>query len=78
MTAVSALALATAAVTRSASTGVAAGLASWVITVLSAQSASGQVATAVANSMLVLPYLAVAAACAAIAWFATRIPRGTS
>ena len=78
MTAVSALALATATITRSANAGVAAGLAAWAITVLSAYSASGQVTTAVASSVLVLPYLAVAAAGGAIAWFATRIPKGTS
>ena len=78
MTAVSALALAAATVTRSANAGVAAGLAAWAITVLSVRSASGQVTTAVASSALVLPYLAVAAVCGAIAWFATRIPRGTS
>ena len=78
MTAVSALALAAATVTRSANAGVAAGLAAWVITVLSAQSASGRVTSAVASSALVLPYLAVAAAGGAIAWFATRIPKGTS
>jgi hypothetical protein len=78
MTAVSALALAAATVTRSANAGVAAGLTAWAITVLSVHSASGQVTTAVASSMLVLPYLVVTAACGAIAWFATRIPRGTS
>jgi hypothetical protein len=78
MTAVSALALATATVTRSANAGVAAGLAAWAITVLSVRSASGQVTAAVASSALVLPYLAFAAACGAIAWFATRIPKGTS
>jgi hypothetical protein len=78
MTAVSALALAAATITRSANIGVAAGLAAWAITVLSVHSASGQVATAVASSGLVLPYLAVAAFCGAIAWFATRIPRGMS
>jgi hypothetical protein len=77
MTAVSALALATATVTRSANAGVATGLAAWAITVLSVHSASGQLTSAVASSVLVLPYLAVAAACGAIAWFATRIPRGT-
>ena len=77
MTAVSALALAAATVTRSANAGVAAGLAAWAITVLSVRSASGQVTTAVASSVLVLPYLAVAAACGAIAWFATSIPKGT-
>jgi hypothetical protein len=78
MTAVSALALAAATVTRSASVGVAAGLAAWAITVLSVHSATGQATTAVASTALVLPYLAVAAVCGAIAWFATRFPRGTS
>ena len=78
MTAVSALALAAATVTRSANAGVAAGLAAWAITLLSVRSASGQVTAAVASSALVLPYLAFAAACGAIAWFATRIPKGTS
>jgi hypothetical protein len=75
---VSALALAAATVTRSANAGVAAGLAAWAITVLSVHSASGQVTTAVASSALALPYLAVAAVCGALAWFATRIPKGTS
>jgi hypothetical protein len=78
MTAVSALALAAATVTRSANTGVAAGMGAWAITVLSVSSASGQVTTAVASSVLVLPYLAIAGACGALAWFATRTPRGTS
>ena len=78
MTAVSALALAAATLTRSAGTGAAAGLTAWAITVLSVHSASGQFSTAVASSALVLPYLAAAAACGTIAWFATRIPRGTS
>jgi hypothetical protein len=78
MTAVSALALAAATVTRSANAGVAAGLAAWVITVLSVHSASGQVTTAVTSSALVFPYLAVAASCGAIAWFATRNPKGMS
>jgi len=77
MTAVSALALAAATLTRSATIGAAAGLAAWLITVLSVHSAAGQLIPAVASSVLVAPYLAVAAACAAIAWFATRIPRGT-
>ncbi len=78
MTALSALALAVATATRSADIGIAAGLAAWVITVLSVQLASGHVTTAVADPVLTLPYLAVAAACAAIAWYATRIPKGTS
>jgi carbon starvation protein CstA len=42
------------------------------------QAVSGQSATAVTSSALVFPYLVVAVACGAIAWFATRIPRGTS
>ena len=78
MTAVSALALAAAAVTASANAGAAVGLAAWAITVLAVYSASGKVTAAIAGSVLELPYLAVAAACAAIAWFVTRIPRGTS
>ncbi len=78
MTAVSALALAAAAVTRSAGAGAAAGLGAWVITVLSVHSASGQATAAVASPALVLPYLTAAVACGAIAWFATRVPGGTS
>jgi hypothetical protein len=78
MTAVSGLALAVATVTRSANTGVAAGLGGWAITVLSARAASGQFTAAVTSSALVFPYLVAAAVCGAVAWFATRIPRGTS
>jgi hypothetical protein len=78
MTAVSALALAVATATRSANTGVAAGLGGWLVMVLSAQEVSGQFTTAVTSSVLVFPYLVVAAAGGVIAWFATRIPRGTS
>ena len=78
MTAVCALALATATVARSANVGVAAGLAGWVIAVLSAQVAAGRMTAAVTDSALWLPYLAVAACCAAIVLYATRIPRGTS
>jgi hypothetical protein len=78
MTAVSALAIAVATVTRSANAGVVAGLGAWAITVLSVSTASGQVTPAVNSSVLLIPYLAVAAACSAIAWFATRPPRGTS
>jgi hypothetical protein len=77
MTAVSALALAAATVTGSANAGVAAGLTTWAITVLSVYSASGQVTAAVAGSALAAPYLTVAVGCGAVAWFATRIPRGT-
>jgi len=78
MTAVSALALAAATVARSANVGVAAGLAGWVITVLSGRAASGRLSAAVTDSALVLPYLTFTACCAAIVLYATRIPRGTS
>jgi hypothetical protein len=78
MTAVCALALAAATLARSANVGVAAGLAGWVITVLSAQVADGRFTAAVTDSALVVPYLAFAACCGAIVVYATRIPRGTS
>jgi hypothetical protein len=78
MTAMSALALAAAVLTRSASAGAAAGLAAWAITVLSVHSASGQLTAAVASPALALPYLVVAAACGTVAWFATRVPKGVS
>ena len=78
MTAVCALALAAATVTRSASVGVAAGVAGWVITVLIGKSTAGQLTAVITDSALVLPYLAFAACCCAITWYATRISRGTS
>jgi hypothetical protein len=78
MTAACALALAAATLAKSANVGVAAGLASWAIMVLAGRAAFGQFTAAVTDSALVLPYLAVAAACGAIAWFATRIPKGTA
>jgi hypothetical protein len=67
-----------AALGRSANAGVAAGLAGWAITVLSAQVATGRLTAAVTDSALVVPYLAFAAGCGAIVVYATRIPRGTS
>ena len=78
MTAVCALALAAATLTRSANVGVAAGLAGWAITVLGSRVAGGSLTTAVASASLILPYLLAAVVCSAIAWYATRIPRGTS
>jgi hypothetical protein len=78
MTAVCALALAVATVARSAMAGVAAGLAAWTITVLAGQSASGRFTAVVTDSALILPYLACTAVCTAIAWYATRIPKGTT
>jgi hypothetical protein len=77
MTAACALALAVAAVTRSANAGVAAGMAGWVITVLAGQAFLGPLTAAVTDSALILPYLAFAAVCGLVAVHATRIPRGT-
>jgi len=78
MTAMCALALAAATVARSANAGVAAGLAGWAITVLSGEATDGRFTAAVSSSVLVLPYLAFAAVCGAIALYASRSPRGTS
>jgi hypothetical protein len=77
MTAVCAFALAVATVARSANAGAAAGVAAWLITVLSGRVASGHFAAAVTDTVLFLPYLAIGAGCAAVALYATRIPRGT-
>jgi hypothetical protein len=76
MTAVCAFALAVATVTRSASAGAAAGVAAWLITVLSGRVASGYFGTAVTDTVLFLPYLAIGAGCAVVVLHATRIPRG--
>jgi hypothetical protein len=78
MTAVSALALAAATVARSANVGVAAGLAGWAITVRAGQAATGKFTVAVQGSVLVLPYLAFAAACACAALYASHSSKGTS
>jgi len=77
MTAVCAFALAVATVARSANAGAAAGVGAWLITVLCGQVASGHFAAAVSDTVLFLPYLAIGAGCAAVAVYATRIPRGT-
>jgi hypothetical protein len=77
MTAVCALALAAATLSRSANVGVVAGLGGWAITVLSARTV-GPFSTAFTDSSFVLPYLACAVCCGAIVVYATRIPRGTS
>jgi hypothetical protein len=77
MTAVCAFALAVATAARSANAGAAAGVAAWLITVLSGRVATGHFAAAVTDTVLFLPYLAIGAGCAAIALYATRIPRGT-
>jgi hypothetical protein len=78
MTAVSALALAAATLARSANVGVAVGLCGWAITVLGGRAATGSYTVAVTNATLLLPYLVFAAACGAIACYATRIPRGAA
>jgi hypothetical protein len=78
MTAVCALALAAATLSRSANVGVLAGLAGWLIIVLGSRVAAGQLTAAITSTTLILPYLAVAAGCAAIAVYATRTPRGMS
>ena len=78
MTAVCALALAAATLSRSANVGVAAGLSGWAITVLAGQAAAGHLTAAITSSALLLPYLAFAACCGTVAWYATRIPRGAS
>jgi hypothetical protein len=76
MTAVSALALAVAVAARSATVGAGAGVAAWVIAVLAGQAASGQLTASVTNQGAYLPYLAVAACCAAVVIYATRAERG--
>ena len=78
MTALCALALAVATVARSANAGVAAGVAGWALIVLSEQAATGRFTAAVSDSALMLPYLAVAVICVAVALYATRIPREVS
>jgi hypothetical protein len=78
MTAVCALALAAATTLRSPNAGVAAGAAGWTIALLSGQAATGEFAVVVSRSALVPAYLAVAAVCAGVVAYATRIPRGTT
>ena len=77
MTAVCALALAAATVSRSPVVGVATGLAGWAITVLAAQAAGGLTPT-ITGSVLIPPYLACTAVCIAIVLYATRLPGGTT
>ena len=77
MTAVCALALAAATVSRSAYFGVAVGLSGWMIAVLAGQ-AAGRLTEVISSSYLTVPYLAFAAVCVAVALYATRLPEGTS
>jgi len=76
MTAVCALALAVAVAARSAIVGAGAGVAAWVITVLATETAGGRLTVSVTSSNAYLPYLAVAACCAAAAVYALRPQRG--
>ena len=78
MTAVCALALAAATVTRSPNVGVAAGWTAWVIAILSGMATDGKFTTAITDSAFVVPYLALAVCCGAVVLFATRIPRGAA
>jgi hypothetical protein len=78
MTATCGLALAAATLARSANVGMAVGAAGWAITVLAGQMATGRLTVVITDSALILPYLAVAACCAAITAYATRIPTGVS
>ena len=77
MTALCGLALAVAAVARSANTGVGAGVGGWALVILAGQASKGRFTAAIGGSALVLPYLAFAAVCVAIVLYTTRIPKGT-
>jgi uncharacterized membrane protein len=78
MTAMCGLALAVATAARSAIAGAAAGMAGWMITILSVRVDSGQFSAALTRAVLVLPYLAIVLISAAVIAFATRIPSGGS
>jgi hypothetical protein len=78
MTAVCAVALAAATVTRSASAGVAAGVTAWLTAIISQQAAVGRMTAVVTDSHLTVPYLVVVICCAGIVVCATRIERSTS
>ncbi|MGH3191862.1 MAG: hypothetical protein ACRDPY_19835 [Streptosporangiaceae bacterium] len=86
MTAACALALAVAAAARSALVGAVAGVSAWLVLVLAVDAgepsrpggglAATALTSAITDANLYIPYLAVAACCAAIAFFATRPQRG--
>ena len=89
MTAVCALTLAVAVAVRSAAVGAGAGVAAWIVVVLGRSalagtasstgpvpSATAGLAAAVTDPNLYLPYLAVAACCAAVVYYVTRPQRG--
>jgi len=86
MTAVCALTLAIAVAFRSAVVGAGAGVAAWLIVVFARGTFSAapgtpdtgaHLAAAITDPNLYLPYLAVAACCAAVVYYATRPQRGT-
>ena len=76
MSAICALALATATLTQSPNVGVAAGATGWVIAILSGDAADGRFTAAITDSAFVVPYLVLAVCCGAIVLLATRTPRG--
>ena len=76
MTAICALTLAVAVAVRNARAGAGTGVAAWIIVVLAQKPAGGQLTAAITNTQTYLPYLAVAACCAAIVIYATRPQRG--
>jgi hypothetical protein len=75
MTAVSALALAAATLSRSPNVGVAAGLAGWALVLLGGRATTGSLTAAITTSTLIVPYLVATAGCVGLAWYATRAPR---
>jgi hypothetical protein len=77
MTAVCALTLAVAVVTRSASAGALAGVLAWSTTVLASRASAGAFSAAVTDSATYFPYLAVAACAMAVIGYATRTQRRT-
>jgi hypothetical protein len=74
MTAVCAVALGAATLSRSANVGVAAGLCGWVITVVGGWASAGSVTVAVTSSGLMVLYAVCAAIGAAAIWLALRSP----
>jgi hypothetical protein len=73
MTAVCALTLATAVVTRSAAAGALTGVLAWSAAVLASRVSTGAFTGAVTDAAIYLPYLAVAACATAVIGYATRI-----
>lgn len=72
MTAISALALAVAVLSRSASLGAVAGVGTWAVIGIAAGVSSDAFTAAVTNSATYLPYLAIACCAAAVIGYATR------